>query len=124
MKKLLAALFLLTSSAFATTTITDVNVSYANSVVAAGQPTGMVDMAYIGGQVAFTGAAPVFVTIEIGGQIYSQPTDLEGYFSFFVFSNGAGEFRYSAWAPTPSDCADGCQAAKTAKKTFVMKAKK
>lgn len=55
------------------------------------------NQAIIGGQVAFAGPGPVFVTVRMGGQSFTQPVDFEGFFSFFVFTNGDGQFEYSAW---------------------------
>lgn len=54
-------------------------------------------VAAIGGNVDFTGHIP-FVTISIGGQDYTSPTDMNGNFSFLVFSNDR-EFTATAWSP-------------------------
>lgn len=58
-----------------------------------------IPQAIIGGKVDFTGAAPVFVTLNIGGQVFTSPSDQFGNYSFFVYTNGAGRYDLLAWSP-------------------------
>ena len=55
--------------------------------------------AILGGHVDFEGIPEVNVTVKIGGQSYTSPTDPKGNFSFLVFTNNSGRFEVGAWTP-------------------------
>jgi hypothetical protein len=55
--------------------------------------------AILGGHVDFEGTPEVNVTVKIGGQVYTSPTDPKGNFSFFVYTNSSGRFEVGAWTP-------------------------
>ena len=56
--------------------------------------------AILGGHVDFEGTPEVNVTVKIGGQVYTSPTDPKGNFSFLVYTNNAGRFEVGAWTPS------------------------
>lgn len=58
-----------------------------------------IPQAAVGGRVHFEGSAPAYVSMLVGGQVYNQPTDRLGYFSFFVYTAGAGQYTLEAWMP-------------------------
>ena len=79
------------------TVITDNKVDYARLVAIPDRNNFTTYMAAIGGHVTFTGAAPVYVSIRIAGQVYNAPTDLHGNYSFFVYTPGDNRFTSEAW---------------------------
>jgi hypothetical protein len=81
------------------TRIIETKINYARALVADDRQGFSVRMAAIGGQVVFEGGhPPVYATLRIGGQIYTAPSDAQGYFSFFVYTNGYNEFTVEGWA--------------------------
>ena len=79
------------------TIIHDVEIHYSRLVTPADRNDFTIYLAAIGGKVNFEGEAPVYVTLKIGGQTYTAPSDREGMYSFFVYTNNSGEFEVSAW---------------------------
>jgi hypothetical protein len=108
MKKLTLklTLILLTSPmAFASTHTTQAylgtpEVTYAQVITSVDPRGNRIHQAILGGHVAFANTlGPANITVHIGGQRYTQPTDSRGNFSFFVYTNNAPEYLVEAWLP-------------------------
>ncbi len=81
------------------TRIIETKINYARSVVAHDRNGFAVYMAAIGGQIVFEGGnPPVYATLKVGGQIYTAPTDFDGNYSFYVYTNGYNQFSVEGWA--------------------------
>lgn len=96
----------LTMLALAESPIKKVDISYSRLLMPVDRNGFSIPQAIVGGKVDFQGTAPAYVTMLIGGQAYTQPTDRMGYFSFLVYTNGAGEYRLEAWMPQ-ADAVEG-----------------
>ena len=83
----------------AKTVIHSVKIEYSRMLYPVNAQGFEIYQAIIGGHVDFEGKPEVNVTLKIGGQTYTAPTDPHGDFSFFVFANYAGRFEVGAWSP-------------------------
>jgi hypothetical protein len=83
----------------AKTIIHSVKIEYSRMLYPVNAQGFEINQAIIGGHVHFEGKPEVNVTLKIGGQVYTAPTDPHGNFSFFVFANYAGRFEIGAWSP-------------------------
>lgn len=88
---------LLTLSAFAETTLKKLTINYSRLLLPVDRQGFAIPQAIVGGKVDFEGDLPVFVTMLVGGQSYTQATDRAGFFSFMVYTAGASEYTLEAW---------------------------
>lgn len=101
MKNKFKMVFLLSSflslSALAETTLKTLTIKYSRLLMPVDRQGFAIPQAIVGGKVDFEGDLPVFVTMIVGGQSYTQPTDRAGFFSFLVYTAGASEYTLEAW---------------------------
>ena len=83
----------------AKTTIKSVRVTYSYLLYPVDDHGMTIYQAILGGHVDFEGIPQVNVTVKIGGQVYTSPTDPKGNFSFLVYTNSSGRFEVGAWTP-------------------------
>lgn len=76
-----------------------ITVTYSRLLLPVDRNGHSIPQAIIGGKVDFEGAAPAYVSLLIGGQTYTQPTDRLGYFSFLAYTANAAEYTLEAWQP-------------------------
>jgi hypothetical protein len=55
-------------------------------------------MALVGGHAVTELPKPLYVTLRIGGQNYTALTDRNGFYSFMVYTNGAGRLTTEVWS--------------------------
>ncbi len=87
----------LAPEATSSTVIKDITLHYAQLLAPANRQGTSIFMAIAGGRVDFEGPGPVFVTMSIGGQKYTSPTDQQGAFSFLTYANGSSSLDLNAW---------------------------
>ncbi|MEZ4815015.1 MAG: hypothetical protein R3A80_07400 [Bdellovibrionota bacterium] len=77
--------------------IKKININYSRLLLPVDRQGFAIPQAIIGGQVDFEGVAPAYVTLIIGGQSYTQPTDRQGFFSFLAYTANASNYTLEAW---------------------------
>src|SRR5437763_643179 len=92
----------LTTSIYAkaATIIKSINIQYSRLLFPVDRQGFEIPQFVVGGNVDYTGDLPIFVTLTIAGQSYTQPTDKLGQFSFFAYAAGAGSYQLDAWVPS------------------------
>ena len=86
-------------ASFAATQIKKIHISYSQLLLPVDRQGFQIPQAIIGGNIEFEGTAPVYVSLLIGGQTYTAPTDQLGAFSFLAFTANAGNYELRAWTP-------------------------
>ncbi len=86
-------------AALAKAEIKKINITYSRLLLPVDRQGFAIPQAIIGGKVDFEGVAPAYVSLIIGGQSYTQPTDRMGYFSFLAFTANAANYTVEAWLP-------------------------
>ncbi len=99
---LLALSFLGSFTANAATEIRGIHLTYQRVLHPADRNGFPIPQLITGGYVDAVGAFPVYVTLSIGGQRITQPTDAQGQFSFFAYTAGAGNYEVEAWTVDPT----------------------
>jgi hypothetical protein len=84
-------------NAFAKTEIQQLRIDYSRTLTPADNHGYTIFQAIVGGKVDFIGQAPIYVTMQVGGQTYTTLTDPAGFYSFFVYTNNAGQYNLQAW---------------------------
>jgi hypothetical protein len=88
---------------FSATIMDRIQVAYSRVLFPVDRNGFEIPQAIIGGNVAYSGMGPVYVTLSIGGQKYTQPTDIDGNFSFLAYTNFAGSYELNAWLPPSTE---------------------
>jgi hypothetical protein len=86
-------------STLATAEVIKITIAYSRLLLPVDRQGMSIPQAIIGGKVDFEGAAPAYVSLIIGGQTYTQPTDRLGYFSFLAYTANANSYNLEAWLP-------------------------
>jgi len=86
-------------AALAKAEIKKINITYSQLLLPVDRQGFAIPQALVGGYVDFEGKAPAYVSLLIGGQIYNQPTNHLGYFSFMAYTANASTYTIEAWLP-------------------------
>ncbi len=106
-------------SALAKAEVKKITIAYSRLLLPVDRQGMAIPQAIIGGKVDFEGSAPAYVSLIIGGQTYTQPTDRLGYFSFLAYTANANSYNLEAWLPVTESSIEPSPAIVTVKNALI-----